>query len=100
LKAEPPLRMLQAVVEGEFGVSLSQEAVHGLQIETRKLEGFEDVRLGALLREHKFQLISGPEHQIGPCLRADTRPVDPPWWEPGSVRLDRDLEPLGVERFD
>lgn len=92
--------MLQAVAEREFGVSLPQQAIHRLQIEAREIEALEDVRLGAFLGKYEFQLIPGAKQQVSTCLGAHARPVDPPWWELGSIGLDRDLEPLGMERLD
>ena len=44
LQAEPPLRMIQAIAHGAFGVGCALGAVHGLQKEVAKRECFEAFR--------------------------------------------------------
>ena len=54
LQAETPLRMREAVLNGEPRVLISRGAVHRLQEEMLEVQILVKLRFGVLLREDKF----------------------------------------------
>src|SRR3546814_2469039 len=58
LQAEPPLRMLQAVLNGLFGIGGARRAVHGLQEEMLEVEVGVGFGAGLGLRVDQLELVA------------------------------------------
>src|SRR5256885_13089227 len=71
LQAEPPLRMLQAIIHRARGVGGHVGPVHGLQRKALEGEIFERLRRRVLLRIDQLPFVSVAHHEVGARLRAD-----------------------------
>src|SRR5215469_2398781 len=76
LQAEPPLRMLQAIAQGEFGVFLAARAIHRLQEEVLKVQVLEALRLRAFLWKDELQFLARVQNERRARLGAHANPVD------------------------
>ena len=62
-----------------------------------ELEVFVPVGFGPGLGVDDLEFVTGGDDELGACFGTDTDPVDPCRYGEGPVRLDGDLESVGVE---
>src|SRR5690606_39145516 len=88
LQAQAPLRMLQAVLHGPFGVGQARGAVHGLQEEVLEIEVGERLGPRVQLRVDQLEFVAALDHYRRAALGADADPVDAGRRGQGAVGLD------------
>src|SRR5207302_177282 len=100
LQAQLPLRMGQAVLDGETGVLLALGPVHRLEQQVGEAEFLEQLRGRSLLRKYKLEIVAASQFQRCARLRADADPVQPRGSVLGAVGLDGYLEPGRMQGLD
>jgi len=100
LKAQPPLRMLEAIVHCQRRMRPYPRAGQGLQEKVPEIEIEIGFRIDSILREQEFQFISGPYGESGARFRADAHPVNAGRHRQSPVRLYCNLETSVVEGSD
>src|SRR5579871_1187752 len=96
LKAEPPLRVAQAIIDRARGVGGHIRTVHRLKREALEGEAGEIFRRCTSLRVDKLQFMPAPQDELGAGLRADADPVEARGRIDGAVGLDRDRKAAGM----
>src|SRR3954462_7490417 len=71
LQAEPPLRMMQAVVDRAHGVFDNVRSVHRLQREPFEIKTDKAFRRGVRLRIDQLEFMPPAYHEVGAGFRAD-----------------------------
>ena len=100
LQTEPPLRMLQAVIQREPRIRFADGAIHGLEKEPLEVERLKLLRFRARLRKNELQFMSGLDHQFRSRFRADTDPIDARRWKQSPIRFDSYFKTAPMELID
>ncbi|KAG0163919.1 hypothetical protein DFQ28_009441 [Apophysomyces sp. BC1034] len=95
-----PLRMPLAPVDGPLRVQIPRRTVHWLHEEVLEIQLCVFRQPLIVLRNHDFQLIASCDDELGIDLRAHADPVDARQHRQCAVGLDRDFEPLSMQRID
>jgi hypothetical protein len=100
LQTKLPAGMLQAVTQCQLCILFAFSAVHWLKKEVLKIELLVQFRACTVLRENKFEFVSGAKSEFRPRFWTNANPINSRTRHLCPICLDSNFEARLVERVD